>query len=196
MGNDPSGGPALPHLDELSAFIEIVAEVDKSRTLLVAWKHWHIQPAPHPNLAPVPGPGVAGFGGEYWDFIPGPAPGMDTLWGTDEPWIDDDNDPKRNLGHVVTAIGYIPAGDPDDPEGLIGNPTNWVIVHDGVLGTARNLILPLTLTSFNTVFVGNTNLVAGTGVPTLPWGPGLAVALGLAAALIGVRARRAALLNS
>jgi hypothetical protein len=49
------------------------------------------------------------------------------------------------LGHAVTAVGYIPAGDVLDPgptlQGIMA-PTDWVIVHDNWASTPRNVIIP------------------------------------------------------
>jgi hypothetical protein len=67
------------------------------------------------------------------------------------------------LGHAVTAVGYIPAGDADDkwlPAGLNG-PTDWVIVHDNWFSTPRNVIIPYTsqLTNFVATWIANSTAV-------------------------------------
>jgi hypothetical protein len=105
------------------------------------------------------------FGGDYYTFNAGPPPA--DPWGNDEVWPEAPLDPQLNLGHTVTAVGYINAGDPDDPNAP-GNPTDWVIVHDNVGGTARNVIVPLTATEYTAVWVANTNAqrVGDLPVPT------------------------------
>ena len=84
----------------------------------------------------------ADHGGAYyvWNAMPAPGPNAE-----DEQWTLDES--ELSLGHVVTAVGYIPAGDVLDPgpalgaQGL-GVATDWVIVHDNWSTTPRNVIIP------------------------------------------------------
>ncbi len=170
LGTESSGAPAMPHLSAASAFAEVMAEIDAGRTLLITWQHWDVLAS-----------GVL-LGGdpskEFYTFDP--APGSDP-WGNDEDW-DIPVDPKRTLGHVVTAVGYIAAGDPDDPGrdamGMVGGPvtTDWVIVRDNVPATPIDVIVPLTAMEYPAPWVANTNAIRDASVPALGLWGGLLIA--------------------
>ena len=153
LGQAPDGSPAKVHPDAASAFGEIVSEIDNNRTLLISWTHWNITVAGHADLAGG-GTGESTNGGTFYTFE---ATFNEDPWGNDETWNGENND--ANLGHTVTAVGYIMAGDPDDP--TAGGPipttsgTDWVIVHDNVFGTPRNVIVPFDFS----VWVANTTVV-------------------------------------
>jgi hypothetical protein len=164
LGTNPSGGAAMPHPDAASAFAEIKAEVAAGRTVIVTWTHWNIT-STGMLLSPVPSPDEAQFGGEYYTISTG-SPGTADPWGNDEAWPESVSDPLLNLGHIVTAVGYILAGDPDDINAAT-NPTNWVIVHDNIGATARNVIVPLTNAEYGAHWIANTNAVQLPGVPAL-----------------------------
>lgn len=163
LGLDSTAAPATPHVSAAAAFAEIRSEIDKNRTLIVTWAHWNITAGP--LLAPLPGSGEAQYGGAYYTFVVGPPPA--DPWGNDEVWPEEVEDPSLNLGHVTTAVGYIPAGDIDDINAPLGMPTDWVIVHDNVPGTPRNVIVPLTASEYAGVWIANTNAVR-TPPPQIP----------------------------
>jgi len=144
-GLNSAGLPAMIHPNAATAFAEIVNEINANRTLLVSWLHWNIRPG---GFGPMPGggQGEAAFGGEYYEFEDSYS---GDPWGNGEEW--NGKEDGEALGHVVTAVGYIPAGDPADPTGN----TNWVIVHDNVKATPRNVIVPMNWM----VWVANTNAV-------------------------------------
>ena len=62
---------------------------------------------------------------------------------------------------MVTAVGYIQASDLDDigypPGDPSPIPSDWVIVHDNVSATPRNVIVPLNSATF-THWIANTNV--------------------------------------
>ena len=141
-GTGPSGLPAVVHPNGASAFAELRSEIDTNRTLILCFSHWNIINKPI-NLGSSGTTNMESFyGGTYytWGSTPGPSPTN----AEDEVWNYQDNDTA--LGHAVTAVGYIPAGDADDKwqqAGLAG-PTDWVIVHDNWSSTPRNVIIPFT----------------------------------------------------
>ncbi len=142
--------PAAMHPNAASAFAEITSEINAGRTVLVTWTDWFVMPV---NLPPIPGTGDPNDGEAmyttyFYDFSP--TPGGGDPWGNDEEWNYDDS--GTNLGHVTTAVGYLAANDPLNP--MPG--TDWVIVHDNVGGTPRNVAIPLTAATFLR-WVANTN---------------------------------------
>lgn len=180
LGTESGGGPAVPHPDAVSAFAEAVQEIDADRTLLITWQHWNAIAS-----------GVL-LGGdptrEFFTF--GGNPGTDP-WGNDEDW-DEPVDPKLTLGHVTTAVGYIQAGDPDDPGRdatgtMVGGPmpTDWVIVHDNVAATPRDVIVPLTLLEYGSPWLANTNAIRTPQIPSMR--PALALVLAVALAALVLR---------
>ncbi len=141
--------PATPHGSPITAFAEITGEINAGRTLLVSWTHWNVVPL-GPQLPPSGG-GEAAFTLHFYTFGPmAPDP-----WGNDETWTGGFG--PNSIGHVVTAVGYLSAGDPLNP--MPG--TDWVIVHDNVIQTPRNIAVPL---NFND-WVANTTVA--------PTGPGV-----------------------
>jgi hypothetical protein len=139
-GTDPSGASAAVHLNEASAFAEVMSEIDTNRTLILCFTHWNISASPF-TLAPVGIKTESALGGTYYTW--GPTPGPNPTNAEDEVWNYSDYDTA--LGHAVTAVGYIRAGDVDDPgptlPGIMA-PTDWVIVHDNWSTTPRNVIIP------------------------------------------------------
>lgn len=190
LGQNSSGAPALPHPNAASAFAEVVAEVNANRTLLIAWSHWNISIAGHPP--PPPQPGIFPESEEPTEFynIDGFIPA--DPWENDEIWEPNPENPGLSLGHVTTVVGYIPAGDPDDPGVLTATPTDWVIVHDNVAGTPRNVIVPLMAAEYTNAWVANINANTPTPAPMLPLPALIALAAALAAVLVffAIRARR------
>ena len=148
-GVDPTGGVAQLLLAPAQAFGEVVAEVTRSRTLILSYRHWNISALPV-NPIPVEGSATeAQMGGTYYKFES--SPGSSNA--EDEEWNLDDN--PFGLGHAVTAVGYIPAGDLFDPGPRLGmGPTDWVIVHDNWLATPRNVVVPF---DFANNWVANTS---------------------------------------
>jgi hypothetical protein len=137
-GTDPSGVPAVVHPNELSGFAEVKSEIDTNRTLVLCFTHWNISASPF-TLAPVGTKTESALGGTYYTW--GPTPGPNPTNAEDEVW--NYYDDGSALGHAVTAVGYIPAGDPDDMGPQLGlGPTDWVIVHDNWSTTPRNVIIP------------------------------------------------------
>jgi hypothetical protein len=142
-GLDSTGGVAQVLTDELSAFSQVRYEIDHNHVLLLCYKHWNVAAAQTSALTAVGQSTEADYGGTYyvWGDTPPPLGNAE-----DEQWSPGD-DSSMSLGHVVTAVGYIPAGDPLDPgpslgaQGL-GIQTDWVIVHDNWVATPRNVIIP------------------------------------------------------
>jgi len=153
-GTDPSGNPALLHTNEPGAFGEIMSEINTNRTLILCFRHWNILPSQF-ALAPTGIKTESTNGGTYytWGSTPGPNPtnAENEVWNY--------SDAGYALGHAVTAVGYIPAGDPDDKgPALQMGPTDWVIVHDNWSSTPRNVIVPI---NFNGTWVAN--------ITAVPW---------------------------
>ncbi len=161
-GTAADGSPATPHPGAGSAFAEIRAEIDAGRTVLITWQHWNVVPPATAVLPVSPVPGATNealFGAEFFDF--GSFTSADP-WGNHEEWTEPDSVPEAQvLGHVVTAVGYILANDINDPGypfSPSAQPSNWVIVHDNVLATPRNLVLPFNALTFPN-WVATTNVV-------------------------------------
>jgi hypothetical protein len=154
-GTDPSGAPAVMHLNGASAFAEVASEIDTNRTLILCFRHWNILVSPI-TLVPVGMNTESAFGGTYYTW--GSTPGTNPTNAENEVW--NYYDDGSALGHAVTAVGYILAGDPMDDKGpqLGLGPTDWVIVHDNWFSTPRNVIIPL---NFQGAWVANTT--------ALPW---------------------------
>ena len=137
-GVNPQGLPAVIQPSEVSAFGEVMSEINTNRTLILSFRHWNIIVSPF-TLAAVGMNTESALGGTYytWGSTPGPNPTN----AEDEVWNYYDN--ATALGHAVTVVGYIPAGDVDDRGPLLGSgPTDWVIVHDNWSTTPRNVIIP------------------------------------------------------
>lgn len=143
-----NGAPAAIHPTEVSAFGEVMTEVNASRTMILCYNHWALNQTGL-NLAPS-GTNEGSNGGSYYK------------WGTpsanndfDEQWNSDDS--GSGLGHAVTLVGYIQANDLDDKGPQLGlGPTNWVIVHDNWGITPRNVIVPF---NFGGTWDANINAV-------------------------------------
>jgi hypothetical protein len=136
-GTGPTGAVATIYANAAEAFGDVKLEIDRNRTLILSYLHWIINPTGL-QLLPAGVNTESGFGGAYytWGVYPGGGNGEDEEWNN---YAGGDG-----LGHAVTAVGYIPAGDPDDQwqaAGLQG-PTDWVIVHDNWATTPRNVIIP------------------------------------------------------
>jgi hypothetical protein len=156
-GKASNGQAAVMHANAAAAFNEIVTELNAGRTLIVSWTNWNIAAA---GFAPLigQGQGEASYDTDFYDFQgSGPDP-----WGNDEVWNYDDG--GNGLGHAVTAVGYLMANDPQNPQ----QGTAWVIVHDNCAGTPRNVAVPMNWNAW----VANTNVVPE---------PATLVLLGLAA---------------
>jgi len=138
-GTDPTGAPAVIHPNLASAFGEVMSEINTNRPLIVCFRHWNLLPTGQ-SLAPVgPTNRESGYGGTYYTWGSTPTPPYTNA--EDEVWTNLDN--GLALGHAVTVVGYIPAGDPDDQGPALGlGPTDWVIVHDNWFSTPRNVIVP------------------------------------------------------
>jgi hypothetical protein len=143
-GNAPAGGPAVLHPAAAAAFAEIVAEIDAGRAMIVCFSNWGIQLAGYSPL-PGSGQGEASFPVHFYAF----GRGNGDPWENDEEWNYDDG--AGGLGHAVTAVGYLMPGDALNPEP--GTP--WVIVHDNVQQTPRNVAVPVIFPAW----VANTNAV-------------------------------------
>ncbi|MGD0652422.1 MAG: hypothetical protein ABSA97_14995 [Verrucomicrobiia bacterium] len=137
-GWDPTNAPAQPHLNAASAFGEVMSEINTNRTLILSYLHWNVAAAGVPDLPP-DGDSECDFGGSYYAWSYQPSPGNPNA--EDEYW--NMYSTSNGLGHAVTAVGYIPAGDVLDPgPSLQMGPTDWVIVHDNWASTPRNVIIP------------------------------------------------------
>jgi hypothetical protein len=138
-GFNPAGGPAQFPANAAVAYGEVMSEVNRSHTLILSYLHWNIAAAGAADL-PLQGTNTeSALGGAY--YVLGTGPGVTNV--EDEEWNLDIGD--HGLGHAVTAVGYIPAGDVLDPgpalPGIMA-PTDWVIVHDNWASTPRNVIIP------------------------------------------------------
>ncbi|MFQ5515652.1 MAG: hypothetical protein ACE5FG_14645 [Myxococcota bacterium] len=156
-GRPPGPAPFLaphPHGDHASAIGAIFDEIEAGRTLLVTWRHWSISPLAFPPLPPALSTGdESRFGGSFYTFNPVGGSLPADPWENDEYW-EDGAEPGLGLGHVTTAVGYLAAGDPKNPS----PGTDWVIVHDNVSGTPRNVLVPFTVSEFNDVWRMHTTL--------------------------------------
>ena len=166
FGTSTAGHPATVHASSGSAWSEVASEIKMGRPILIHWSHWAIVPL-GPILPPGSGTGAeAGYGGTFFDFGPPPAAGDDP-WDNGEVWSNEGEGPETSLGHTTLAVGFIQAGDPDDPLAAT-NPTDWVIVHDNVHVTPRNVIVPLSPTTYGAgVWVANTTVTPAVAVAPL-----------------------------
>ena len=127
-----------PHPTLASAFGEVMSEINTNRTLIASFAFWNLNPAAVPPLGSVgPTNTESYYGGNYftWATTAGSTNAEDEAWNSD--------DTGSGLGHAVTVVGYIQAGDPDDKgPALQMGPTDWVIVHDNWVSTPRNVIIP------------------------------------------------------
>jgi hypothetical protein len=149
--------PATTHNSAASAFGELMGEISLSHTMILSYSHWVINNTGL-NLAPSgPSSDESSIGGTYFTW--GTYTGGPSAEG-DEEWNGQDG--ATSLGHAVTAVGFIPAGDPDDQWAAagLGGPTDWVIVHDNWSGTPRNVIVPF---NYGATWVANTNAVPEPG---------------------------------
>jgi hypothetical protein len=163
-GTDPSGVPAAAHPNCASSFGEVMSEIDTNRPLILCFSHWNILASPL-TLAPIGIKTESALGGTYYTW--GPTPGQNPTNAEDEVW--NYYDDGSALGHAVTAVGYIRAGDADDPGSTLPGimaPTDWVIVHDNWSTTPRNVIIP-----YGYVFQLNTNWVSTwvANTTAVPW---------------------------
>lgn len=145
--------PAAIHMNPASAFGEVTSEIDSSHTMILSYMHWVINPTPF-QLMSAGGPGdESSIGGLYYTW---------GTWSSGQPSAEGDEEwngreDGLGLGHAVTAVGYIRAGDLDDRGPQLGlGPTDWVIVHDNWSGTARNVIIPY---NYGGTWIANTNAV-------------------------------------
>ena len=170
--------PATTHLNPASAFGEVMSEINHSHTMILSYMHWAINSTQF-QLMPAGGPGDESFnGGDYYTWGTW-SPGQPSTVG-DEEWNGEEG--GLGLGHAVTAVGYIPAGDFDDVGPQLGlGPTDWVIVHDNWSGTPRNVIIPY---NSGGTWVANTNAVPEPGTLVM-------IAGGVAMLLLRRRTRRA-----
>jgi hypothetical protein len=138
-GMNPTGGVAQVLGDPASSFNEVQFEINRNHTLILSFKHWNIAAAAVGGLPTVNTNMEAGYGGSYYTWDSPPSPGSPNA--EDEQW--NLSNTSTNLGHAVTAVGYIPAGDLLDPsQALQMPPTDWVVVHDNWASTPRNVIVP------------------------------------------------------
>jgi hypothetical protein len=161
-GINALGNPAAIHPNEASAFGEVTQEINRNHTLLLTFNHWTVAGATVPagGLPDVNLDGTnteAALGASYYNWGATPAAGVTNA--EDEFWnFYDYSMASNNLGHVVTCVGYIQAGDPLDQGPVVGlGPTDWVIVHDNWPSTPRNVIIPYSsFGGFNPNWVANT----------------------------------------
>ena len=138
-GMNPTGGVAQILGTPVSAFNEVKFEINRNHTLILCFRHWNVAAAAAAPLPAVNTNTEADLGGSYYTWGYDPSPGSPNA--EDEQW--NLSNTSTNLGHAVTAVGYIPAGDVLDPSPLLQLPlTDWVIVHDNWASTPRNVIIP------------------------------------------------------
>lgn len=155
-GVDPTGGVAVVHANEVSAFNEVKSEIDSNRTLIVSFSHWSIaqMAAGAPQSGTLTNEAAYGYTNYFFNTYTGAPNDEGEYWNLDTS--------GEGLGHAVTCVGYIVHGDPADPWRLT-TPTDWVIVHDNWASTPRNVAVPFgTPGGFNQYWVANTTAV--------PWG--------------------------
>ena len=179
-GMNPTGGVAQILGNPVSAFNQVKFEINRNHTLILCFQHWNIAVAAAVPLSAVDTNTEADLGGSYYTWSFDPSPGSPNA--EDESW--NLSNTSTNLGHAVTAVGYIPAGDLLDQGPALGlGLTDWVIVHDNWASTPRNVIVPFDwannwvantyaypdtgfLQLSNIVVVGRTNaVVCLTGIP-------------------------------
>jgi hypothetical protein len=161
-GVSPDGTPNLAVFpDEPTAFNQVKSEINSNRTLILCFQHWSVNKS---NLG-VPQSGTltneSAFGYTNYTFVTytGGPNAEDEYWNS--------YDDGSALGHAVTCVGYIPAGDPADQGPALGiGQTDWVIVHDNWASTPRNVAVPYTAPqppatphTFNPYWVANTTAV-------------------------------------
>ncbi len=140
VGLSPTGGAAQFHTNEVSAFDDVKFEINRNHTLIVSFNHWIVWATANADVMfDVANPEGA-LGASYY------------IWPTTPPYPGNPNDEDEdwnfeyggdNLGHAVTAVGYIPANDVLDAGASLGiGPTDWVIVHDNWASTPRNVMIP------------------------------------------------------
>jgi len=151
-GLDPTGGVAQIYAVESNAFGEVMYEINRCHPLILSYKHWNVVAAGVADVSAECTNSEAAFGGSYYVWGSGYA-GITNA--EDEVWnFYDYSESDHNLGHAVTAVGYIPAGDVLDQGPMLGlGPTDWVIVHDNWVSTPRNVIIPF---DFSNNWVANT----------------------------------------
>jgi hypothetical protein len=149
-GLDPTGGVAQVHLVPATAFAEVTNEINRCHTVILSYKHWDVHAAGIDDVSAESTNSESAFGGSYYTW----GPGTNSMTNAEnEEWnFYDGSMSSNNLGHAVTAVGYIPAGDVLDPYRLT-TPTDWVIVHDNWVSTPRNVIIPF---DFANNWVANT----------------------------------------
>jgi len=172
VGDDATGGVAQTLWSSDVAFNQVKTEISHNHTLLLSYKYWKPVATGFTDIPAVGQSTESDYGGTYYVLDSNP-PGPNDLNEEDEQWTFDEGD--TSLGHVVTAVGYIPAGDPLDP-GLnlqppyLAAPTDWVIVHDNWASTPRNVIIPydwaFTWTA-NTIAVPDPGMLQVTGLSLL-----------------------------
>ena len=132
---NPQGLPAVVHTNAASAFGEVMSEINTNRPLILCFKCW-VPVNTGLTLAATGTNTESALGGTYYMWGTNPPPNIITN-AENEDWNFYNN--GMTLGHAVTAVGYIMAGDADDQwaaAGLAG-PTDWVIVHDNWASTAQ-----------------------------------------------------------
>ena len=151
-GINALGNPAQIHLNEASAFTEVMSEINRNHPLILCFSHWAVQPTAL-SIAASGTNTEAEYGGTYYVW-PAQQPNAGVTNAEDELWnFYDYTMANHNLGHAVTCVGYIPANDPLDPIGQ----TDWVVVHDNWATTPRNVIIPYgSLGQFDVNWVANT----------------------------------------
>jgi len=161
-GVDPSGFQAIVHPNEVDAFNEVKSEIDNNRTLIISFSHWSMTKMATGAAQSGTLTNEAAFGYTNY-FFSTPYSHMPNA--EDEYWNLDNS--GEGLGHAVTCVGYIVAGDQADPWG----GTDWVIVHDNWASTPRNVAVPFGTAptpqepggTFNQYWVANTTVVGLTG---------------------------------
>jgi hypothetical protein len=156
-GVNPSGVPNIAiYPNEATAFAEVKAEIDTNRTLILCFRHWNLVKSNYG--IPQTGALTNEFAFGYTNYTFGTSySGMPN--DENEYWNLYDND--MTLGHAVTCVGYISAGDPADRGPQLGlGATDWVIVHDNWFNTPRNVAVPYgSVGQFSAAFVANTTAV-------------------------------------
>jgi hypothetical protein len=138
-GMNPTGGVAQVLGDPVSSFNAVKSEINRDHALILSFMHWNVAAAAVGGLPTVNTNTEADFGGSYYTWSYTPSPGSPNA--EDEQW--NLSNTSTNLGHAVTAVGYIPANDLLDMGTNLGiGPTDWVIVHDNWATTPRNVVVP------------------------------------------------------
>lgn len=112
---------------------QLVAEISAGRPLLVTWSYWKLDATNHVRDA------AKDIDFYEWGAPSGGSEDPEHKESWNEPY--DPTGGIAQIGHIVTAVGYWAAYDPDGAGPLPND--NWVIVHDTWCDTPVNVAVPM-----------------------------------------------------